>query len=363
MDRAGIPAQPRRDRRPGDLAAPRARLTGPRPVTDDSVPVVRAAIRRLLQHAMARGHLCHGDVAIGVSGGADSLALAAGTVYVARRLGLRTHGLVVDHQLQEGSGEVARTTASVLHDLALDRVSVLPVTVDGSGGLEAAARRARYAALLAARPAPDALVLLGHTRDDQAETVLLGLGRGSGPRSIAGMRPLDPPWARPLLDVPRATTVAACARLGLRPWSDPHNADPRFTRVRLRTEVLPLLEDVLAGGVAEALARTAAQLRDDCAALDDWATRVLTEAERCPESGAQAGPELVVDVLVDVPAAVRRRALRRWLLAAGARELTDLQLRAVDDLVGTWRGQGGVWLPGGLVARRAHGRLRADRVE
>jgi tRNA(Ile)-lysidine synthase len=167
------------------------------------------------------------------------------------------------------------------------------------------------------------------------------------------MRPLDPPWARPLLGVSRLTTVAACARLGLTPWTDPHNADPRFTRVRLRTEVLPLLEDVLFGGVAEALARTAAQVREDNDALDALARAILHTA--------QADEGLDVAALTDVPAAVRRRALRCWLLARGVRELTDPQLRAADDLVGRWRGQGGVWLPGGLVVRRAHGRLLLDR--
>ncbi len=255
--------------------------------------------------------------------------------------------------LQPGSAEIARTAADLLMDLGLNDARVLPVQVTGPGGTEAAARRARYTALRAALPAPDALVLLGHTRDDQAETVLLGLGRGSGPRSIAGMRPLDPPWGRPLLGVSRVTTVAACARLGLRPWSDPHNADPRFTRVRLRAEVLPLLEDVLAGGVADALARTAAQLREDNDALDALADAALADAGK--------DDELEVSTLREVPAAVRRRALRAWLLAGGVRELTDTQLRAADDLVGRWRGQGGVWLPGGLVVRRAHGRLLLDR--
>jgi tRNA(Ile)-lysidine synthase len=161
------------------------------------------------------------------------------------------------------------------------------------------------------------------------------------------MRPLDPPWGRPFLGISRAVTVAACARLGLTPWADPHNVDPRFTRVRLRAEVLPLLEDVLNGGVAAALARTAAQLREDTEALDQWAARIVAELPA----------ELPVDDVVDLPPAVRRRVLRRWLLAGDVRELTDAQLRSVDELVGVWRGQGGVWLPGGLVVRRAHGRL------
>ncbi|HEX4721252.1 MAG TPA: tRNA lysidine(34) synthetase TilS [Pseudonocardiaceae bacterium] len=327
-------------------------------MTDDAVPLVRAAVRALLTTAVADGHLIEGELAVAVSGGPDSLALAAATAYVAPRMGLRTHGLVVDHGLQVDSADVASTAVDTLRDLGLNQARVLRVDVAGPGGTEAAARRVRYTALRAALPAPAALVLLGHTRDDQAETVLLGLGRGSGPRSIAGMRPLDPPWGRPLLGVSRVTTVAACARLGLTPWHDPHNTDPRFTRVRLRAEVLPLLEDVLAGGVADALARTAAQLRDDNDALDALAGAALARAINCV---ATKDDELAVDALCDVPAAVRRRALRGWLLAGGVRELTDTQLRAADDLVGRWRGQGGVWLAGGLVVRRAHGRLALHR--
>lgn len=332
---------------------------GPHP----AVSAVRTAVRRLLRVAEAGGHLDSGTVAVACSGGADSLALAAATTHEARHRNLAVHGLVVDHGLQPGSAEVAERAAEQLRDLGCAAVRVLRVRVGRGGGPEAAARRARYAALEAARPDPGALVLLGHTLDDQAETVLLGLGRGSGPRSIAGMRPLDPPWARPLLGVPRATTAAACAALGLRPWVDPHNSDPRFTRVRLRTEVLPLLEEVLQGGVAAALARTAAQLREDCDALDELGERLFAAARRpaVPEAGAGAvGDELDVTLLAAEPVAVRRRAVRAWLLTAGVPGLTDQLLRRVDALVGEWRGQGGVTLPGGWVARRTRGRLRLD---
>lgn len=231
---------------------------------------------------------------------------------------------------------------------------MLPVTVNcaaGSGGLEAAARRSRYEALREAAP-PGALVLLGHTLDDQAETVLLGLGRGSGPRSLAGMRQLDWPWGRPLLGLRRAVTVAACAALDLKPWTDPHNADPRFRRVRLRTEVLPLLEDVLAGGVARALARTAEQLRDDLDVLDGQAGDLLVAARR--------GADLDVTALFPQPAALRRRVLRRWLLDTGVTELTDAHLRAADDLIGRWSGQGPLRLPGGLDLSRTQGRLHVS---
>ncbi|MDQ3989262.1 MAG: tRNA lysidine(34) synthetase TilS [Actinomycetota bacterium] len=331
-----------------------------------AVAQVRGAVHRFLA-----AHCPGSAVAVACSGGADSLALAAATVHSAVGLhggarvhgrvpmhgGVAVHGLVVDHGLQPDSAQVAAVAAAALRSLGCTTVTVLPTTVDGPGGPEAAARRARYAALRAAAPA-GALVLLGHTRDDQAETVLLGLGRGSGPRSIAGMREHDPPWGRPLLDVPRSVTVAACAAQGLRPWCDPHNADPRFRRVRLRTEVLPLLEEVLAGGVAGALARTAAQLREDLDVLDALAAALLASAHR---DGALEESTLDAPTLARHPAAVRRRVLREWLFAGGVTELTDAHLRACDDLVGRWRGQGEVALPGGFVVARAHGRLRLDR--
>ncbi|MCW0214183.1 MAG: tRNA lysidine(34) synthetase TilS [Pseudonocardia sp.] len=285
-----------------------------------------------------------GPPLVGCSGGADSLAL----LLAAHAERPDARAAVVDHGLQRGSAERSAALAEDLRARGIE-AEVHAVVVEGAGGTEAAARRARYAALSAARPSAASPVLLGHTLDDQAETVLLGLGRGSGPRSIAGMREWDPPWLRPLLAVRRADTRATCAAHGLTPWEDPHNTDPRFTRVRLRREALPLLEDVLAGGVAEALARTAAQLRDDERALTEWADRVRCAAERADG--------LDVAELAAAPAAVRRRVLRSWLRDRGAGPLTDAHLRAADDLVGAWRGQGGPRLPGGLDLVRRRGRL------
>ncbi len=270
-----------------------------------------------------------------VSGGADSLALVAAAV----AQGWAVTALIVDHGLQQDSAEVAGRARNQALALGCHAALVLSVIVDGAGGLEAAARDARYAAL---REARDGLpVLLAHTLDDQAETVLLGLGRGSGGRSIAGMRPWDDPWGRPLLDIRRTETRASCAELGLTPWEDPHNVDSRFVRVRLRHEVLPLLEQVLGGGVAEALARTAASLRDDGDALDEQARATFTGAERLAISG-----------LRDRAPAVRRRVLRLWLLAGGAQDLNDSQIRAVDALVVQWRGQGGVAVGADLPYQR-----------
>lgn len=311
--------------------------------TDDVLIPVRLTVRRFLAACP------QADFDVAVSGGADSLALAGAAAHEGHKLGLRVRALVVDHDLQPGSAEIAEAAAEKARRLGVDEAEVLTVEVTGPGGVEAAARRARYAAL--AGKGRD-LVLLGHTRDDQAETVLLGLGRGSGPRSIAGMKPLDPPWGRPLLDVPHSMTRAACAALGVEPWEDPFNTDPRFTRVRLRTEVLPLLEDVLSGGVSAALARTATQLREDLETLDTLAEQLCGEGET-----------LDATALEPVPPALRRRVLRRWLIAGGACDLSDAHLRSVDALIGEWRGQGGVWLPGSLVVTRTHGRLSMNRRE
>ncbi len=317
-------------------------------MTDSGDRAAVAEVRRAVRAALAALPPAprRAPLLLGCSGGADSLALAAAAVVVRGRGDVRA--AVVDHGLQDGSAERAAATVEQLAGIGVP-AAVHAVEVVGPGGTEAAARRARYAALRAARPHSDSPVLLGHTLDDQAETVLLGLGRGSGLRSLAGMRAWDEPWLRPLLDVRRSVTRAACAAQELPVWDDPHNVDPRFTRVRLRHEVLPLLEDVLAGGVTAALARTAAQLRDDGDALDTLATGLLAQVG--------AGEELDPSPLAEVPAALRRRVLRVWLLASGVTALTDGHLRAADALVARGPDRGGVALPGGLELVRERGRL------
>lgn len=275
---------------------------------------------------------------VALSGGPDSLALTAAAARV-----LPTTALIVDHGLQPGSRAVAESAADQAIELGCVGARILSVAVGTAGGPEAAARTARYAALDDARAG--APVLIGHTLDDQAETVLLGLGRGSGPRSIAGIRPYDPPWCRPLLARRRAETEAACAELGITPWRDPHNEDPRFTRVRLRAEVLPLLEEVLGGGVAEALARTATALQADGEVLDAIAERTLADA------GA-AGTGLPVTALAALPQAIRLRVIRAWLQAGGAVRLSSKQILGVDALVTAWRGQGGVAVGSELSGQR-----------
>jgi tRNA(Ile)-lysidine synthase len=313
-------------------------VPGPHP----AVAQVRSAVRPGLTASDQ-------PVLVACSGGADSLALAAAVAFEAPRAGVPAGAVTVDHGLQPGSAARAEATAGLLRNLGLEPVAVLPVEVGTDGGPEAAARTARYAALRTAAAEHGARIALGHTLDDQAETVLLGLGRGSGPRSVAGMVAENPPFWRPLLGLRRTATRAACAALELPVWDDPWNDDPAYTRVRLRTEALPLLEDVLGGGVAPALARTAALLREDLDLLD-----ALAAAELDRLAGAHGLP---ADDVAALPTALRRRVLRGWLRAAGVPDLQAVHLTAADALLTGWRGQGRVDLPGGAGVVRTSGRL------
>jgi tRNA(Ile)-lysidine synthase len=279
-----------------------------------AVAEVRTAVRGGLAD-LAAGEL----VLVACSGGADSLALAAATAFAAPRLGLRAGGVTVDHGLQPRSAERAEKVAGLLSKLGLDPVRSIAVTVPRAGpgapGPEAAARVARYGALdAAAEDYGAAAVLLGHTLDDQAETVLLGLARGSGGRSLAGMPARRGPYRRPLLAVRRSATAAACAELGLEPWQDPHNADFRFARARVRHQALPALEAALGPGVAEALARTAGQLRADADCLDDLA---FAESGQLRQGGSDPAG-LDVAWLAALPAAIRSRVLRDAAVMAGS---------------------------------------------
>ncbi len=298
-----------------------------------AVAALRAAVAAFAtDYLSVADHWC-----VALSGGPDSLALTS----VAATL-LPTTALIVDHGLQADSAAAAATAQRQAKYLGCVDAQVLCVQVGDDGGPESAARTARYGALEAARD--DRPVLLAHTLDDQAETVLLGLGRGSGGRSIAGMRPYDPPWCRPLLGVRREVTHAACVELGLNVWHDPHNSDRRFTRTRLRSEVLPLMEEVLGGGVTEALARTATALRADTELIDSLIAQAMSVA---------ATPNgLDTEALTALPDPVRRGVIRSWLLAGGAIGLTDRQIRGVNTLVTAWRGQGGVAVGSALRNQR-----------
>ncbi|KOT30237.1 tRNA(Ile)-lysidine synthetase [Streptomyces sp. NRRL WC-3701] len=295
-------------------------------------------------------------VLVACSGGADSMALASALAFEAPKLGVRAGGITVDHGLQDGSDLRAAEVVVRLRALGLDPVDAVAVQVGAEGGPEAAARDARYAALdAAAERHGAAAILLGHTRDDQAETVLLGLARGSGTRSLSGMAATTGRggrYRRPFLEVDRQTARKACLIQSLPVWDDPHNADPLYTRSRLRHEGLPALEKALGKGVVEALARTAQLSRDDADALDSWAA----DAERTvvDERGALDAAKLYA-----LPAAVRRRVLRRAAMAAGAPagSLCARHIEEVDRLITAWRGQGTVNLPGRVGVRRQGGRL------
>ncbi len=326
---------------------------------DPAVARTRAAVRAAL------ADLDPGDlVLVGCSGGADSLALLAGCCFEGPKAGLAVGAVVVDHGLQPGSAQVAAAAAATAQDLGADPVCVELVTVGSAGGPEGAARDARRAALdrVADGLAAKAL-LLGHTRDDQAETVLLGLARGSGARSLAGMRPAAGRVRRPLLDVTRDETAAACRALGLDWWDDPHNADPAHARARIRHTLLPALETGLGPGVRDALARTAGLLRADADALDALADELADSASLGAADGAADGAALRVDALAAAPEAVRRRVLRRAALAAGcpAGDLSAGHVAAADALVTGWHGQQGVDLPGHVHAWRDAGTVRMAR--
>ncbi|TFD10040.1 tRNA lysidine(34) synthetase TilS [Cryobacterium sp. TMT1-2-2] len=309
-----------------------------RPRLTPAVADIRRAVRELLPP--------EGLVLVGLSGGADSLALAAATAFEAGRLGIRAGAVIVDHNLQTGSADVAARAAEAASRLGLDPVLVLSVTVERDGtGPEAAARVQRYAAFDTALAKTGASgVLLGHTLDDQAETVLLGLARGSGSTSLRGMAARTGPILRPLLGIRRAQTWQFCTDAGLEPWSDPQNFDPRYARVRVRETVLPLLETELGPGVAGALARTAETLREDSDALDALARTMLREN--------WANGKIATDLLDAQSAAVRQRVIRFGVEAMCGVWLTRVQTLAVAALVTDWHGQGALSLPGIRVVRQ-----------
>ena len=342
-------------------------MTGPPP----AVAAARLAVRRCLDDlvppvdADGAGRAGAPLVLVACSGGADSLALAASTAFVAPRLGLRAGALVVDHGLQRGSDEVASRAAEQCRGLGLAPVEVLRASVPqgpGVGGPEGAAREARYGLLGERAEALGAVaLLLGHTLDDQAETVLLGLARGSGARSLAGMRPSAGLLRRPFLMLRRAETEDVCSVLGLHRWDDPTNighGPGAPLRSQVRSRVLPVLDDVLGPGVARALARTAEQLREDDDALGALGEDLLVRALALPDASPSA-VVLDVSVLLGAPDAVRRRALRAAAVAAGSPSgaLARTHVLELDRLLTAWRGQGPLHLPGGVLARRDCGTL------
>jgi tRNA(Ile)-lysidine synthase len=278
--------------------------------------------------------LAAGDrVVVGCSGGADSLALLA----AACEHGFDVDAVYVDHGLRAGTGFDAQTVAGAAARFGA-RSRVIAVAVDGRANLEARARIARYAALERVRAEVGAVaVLVGHTRDDQAETVLLNLLRGSGTAGLAAMAPRRGPLRRPLLTTRRAATHERCAQLGLAPVHDPMNADLHHRRVWLRREVIPALEQGADRDLVEVLARQADLLRDDDEFLDEFAAAY--------EFGDAAG-------LAGLAAPIARRVVRRALGDPPPSAAT------VERILRVARGEArAVELPGGGRVERAGGRL------
>jgi tRNA(Ile)-lysidine synthase len=307
---------------------------------------LRNAVRPFLENLTA------GDSAIvAVSGGADSLALAYALVKEAPELAITLIAVTVDHQLQTGSADQAKKVQEQLKSMGYQEVIIEKVSVVEKSGIEADARTARYAALDAISHAYGASqIFLGHTRDDQAETVLLGLARGSGTRSLSGMATVNGKYARPFLQLTRAQTVAACDEAEITPWNDPHNANEKFSRVRVRNKVMPIMEEEIGPGIAAALARSAAILRDDADALDEMAQAVISRVDLS---------DLDCAALAELPRAIRSRILRAAIYAAGAPSgsVGADHLSGVEALVTSWRGQGEASLPGGVKVARISGRL------
>ena len=310
-----------------------------------AVPAVRNAVRAWLEKFEA------GDkILVAVSGGADSLALAYALSVESEKLAITVVGVTVDHQLQSASSLQAEKVVEQLAKFGLT-CAIKKVTVDIKEGLEASARKVRYEAIneMAIQENADA-VFLGHTKDDQAETVLLGLARGSGTRSLSGMAEHNGIYIRPLLEITRIQNEQFCKEVGLDYWNDPHNQDSQFARVRVRNEALPVLEKSIGPGISDALARSAHLLRDDADALDSWAQSEVTHLNL---------QDLDCAHLQALPRAIRTRILRSAIYAAGAPSgsVSADHVSAVEALISAWNGQGALNLPGGVRVERISGRL------
>ncbi|MBU3715655.1 MAG: tRNA lysidine(34) synthetase TilS [Candidatus Nanopelagicaceae bacterium] len=307
---------------------------------------IRLAVRAELTDLSA------GDtVLVAVSGGADSSALAAGLLAEAKERAIRPIAVIIDHALQPNSADVAMNTKAELAKVGFTNIEIKRIKVEVTDGMEASARRARYAALNEIAESTNAVaIFLGHTKDDQAETVLLGLARGSGTRSLSGMAERIDKYRRPLLSITRSQTETACKEVGVKYWSDPHNQSMEYARVRVREKVLPLMESEIGPGIADALTRSAKILRDDADALDQWAEEVLDEIDPI---------EMDIETLASLPRAIRSRVIRKAIYLAGAPSgsLSAEHLEPVEALVTAWKGQGPVSLPGGVTVARISGRL------
>ncbi len=299
--------------------------------------------------------LSPGDaVIVAVSGGADSLLLAYCLNVEGAALALRIRAVIVDHQLQDGSAKIAIEAKTALQKMDIKEVEIIRVDVVKSDGIEADARNARYNALNSVADKSSATaIFLGHNKDDLAESVLLGLTQGAGTKSLAGMSTHDGRYIRPFLALSREEIISACDEVGIVYWSDPHNDDLRFTRVKIRKQIIPLMERELGPGITDALARSARIFREDSDALDTLTDEIFATI---PDPTS-----IEVELLERLPSALRKRVIRRAVALLGATRITAEHLGWVDSLISQWHGQGEVALPAGVTARRESGRLALSR--
>jgi tRNA(Ile)-lysidine synthase len=305
---------------------------------------IKSAVRDRLTAYVA------GDVIlVAVSGGADSLALAHALSIEAKKKAIKVIGITIDHKLQEGSEKQASRVEIQLKEFGLKCI-IKKVNVVLEDGVEASARRVRYEALeQAAQEYKAAAIFLGHTRDDQAETVLLGLARGSGTRSLSGMAPENGLYIRPLLNITRTQNEDYCKKMNLQYWNDPQNKSREFSRVRVREEALPALEKSIGPKIAESLARSAQLLRDDADALDQWAEREEKKLDL---------ENLDCSYLEKLPRAIRSRIIRTAIYSSGAPSgtVTQEHVSKVELLISAWNGQGTLSMPN-VSVQRSSGKL------
>ena len=305
---------------------------------------IRHAVREVLSEHTKPGQ----KLLIAVSGGADSLALASATLFESKKLQLEVATVTIDHGLQKASAKVTNQTLEKLHQLGIEEAWSKKVNVGTQGGPEAAARLARYEALESIRiESRSDFILLGHTANDQAETVLLGLARGSGAKSLSGMKVRTYRLLRPILSIDRATTIQFCKDENISPWKDPQNKDTKFLRVRVRKSVLPFLEKQLGNGVFANLLRTSSQLQED----DQYLSLVAEKAFKKIAKTSAASVSLNQPELLKLPDAIRNRVIKSAIDYFGV-DSSRTHVLAVADLVLNWHGQKPLALPGVRVERK-----------
>ena len=292
------------------------------------------------------------NILVACSGGADSLALAWTSQVVAKRLGLNLICVIIDHQLIKESAQVALEAKIKCENFGIEKVVIKQIEVkENKEGLEAAARKARYEAFEQLTIEFDAkAVLLAHTQDDQAETMLMRLTRGSGAKSLSAMKEVSGKYLRPFLHIRKFELVNALEKEGITYWQDPANTDYKFLRAKVRHELMPKLIEVLGQSAIESLDKTSDLLKEDNDALDLIAQ----------ENYDKLNKELKVENLEEYPAAIRKRIIKIAALEAGviSGPFSYEHIEAIDALVTNWRGQGNVDLPGFIQASRVNQTIR-----